>query len=491
MKKYFMFATVAIASLFASCSNSDDFVAPQVTSEDVDSGDALVPIKIGVNQGVEASVTRGANTGTGTVGGIGTGTNNWYGQLINVYMFHKGTLTLATEKVKNKTTNQTEVVPIFDKQLMVTPGSTKNLIDGTPAPQGQAMVYDPTGTNNAEIKYYPQMGNYDFFGYHLSNAKTTGPVLNAAGNAMEADFVIDGSHDLMSERAVQLGTWPDGSNKTRFFSSYSARRDVHPNLDFKHLLTRLHFNIKAGDENAAGVVAGVQPDPYSDDSYTGIFVESIEIFSRTTGKLVVAWTADAEIDSINGSPITDDQKVRANKIKWDDLVFDPANPSDDANTCGWVKLMQRPDPTDPTADPDPSEQLVDLVHVAPKYNKTGATPEEKFPLTSVGEALIVSKPVAITTNSDNNEATGIKGDGSGNQYYMRISVSQLVKSNHNNTSLVSKPFATIVPVEIKDTEFKLGYSYDVNITLYGAEEIKVNTTIAPWESGDPIPMVIE
>jgi len=481
MKKYFMFATVAIAALFASCSNSDDFVAPQVTSEDVDSGDALVPIQIGVTQNYDLSTTRG----TGTVGSVG-GTDDasrWDNQLINVFMFNKGTLDLATEK--DATTGAD--VPLFDNQLMITPGS-KNAIPGSTASahSGQAMIWDTDdASKQGVIKYYPIMGNFDFFGYHGDDAITTKPALNTAGNAFEVPFAIDGSQDLMSTKAVQsTSTWPNANDDvTRFFSAYSGRRGIHPNLAFDHLLTRLQFNIKAGNDEAAGVEAGVQPDPYaSATTYSGVYVTKIEIFSRITGSLITAWTPEAGIlDNPNGDANLAEQ-IRGQKIKWDALVYDTNDPS--ANTCGWVELKQRPAP-----GTDPSVALVALSPVAPDY---AAGETDKFPLKTVGEALIVSKPVTIIPNNEMSEATSVTEDG--NTYYIRITLEQTVPDNHKGTSTAKKTFMRIssfTPPE-GETAFKLGYSYNVNLVLYGAEEIKVFTSVARWEEVDnPVKVEVE
>ena len=459
-----MFATVAIAALFASCSSSDDFVAPKAAAEDVSVEEGLVPIQIGVTQNYEVSATRG----TGTVGSVG-GTDDaslWDNQLINVFMFNKGTLDLATEKDGTGAD-----VPLFDNQLMITPGS-KNAITGstTPAHSGQAMIWDADdASKQGVIKYYPIMGNFDFFGYHGDNAIATKPTKK--GNAFEVPFTIDGSQDLMSTKAIQsTATWPNATDDvTRYFSAYSGRRGIHPNLAFDHLLTRLQFNIKAGNDEAAGVEAGVQIDPTT-SAYTGVKVMSIEIFSRTTGSLITAWTSDAGIlDNPNGDDNLAEQ-IRGQKIKWDALVYDTDDPS--ANTCGWVALKQRPAP-----GTDPSVSLETLTPVAPDY---AAGETDKFPLKTVGEALIVSKPITITTNKEMTEATAVTGDG--DTYFIRITLQQNVQDNHKGTSLAPKTFTRISSFKAPqgETAFKLGYSYNVNLVLYGAEEIKVFTTIAPW-----------
>jgi hypothetical protein len=69
MRKLFLFATVAAAGLFASCSSSDDAIADAGTAiENVD-GDKQA-IKVGIGNMVDT-----ATRGTGTVGGVGDGSS--------------------------------------------------------------------------------------------------------------------------------------------------------------------------------------------------------------------------------------------------------------------------------------------------------------------------------------------------------------------------------------------------------------------------------
>ncbi len=568
MKKYFMFATVAIATLFASCS-SDDFVAPKVASEDVPVEEGLVPIQIGVGSHIDVS-TRG----TGTVGSVGADgkQNFWYGQKINVFMTQKDannqtTMTLAS--------NNGEA--LYENALMVTPGTgetvPKNGIPTYDDPQssGQAMLVD------GSIKYYPINGNFDFFGYHGDGA-TADPALNQAEDAIEATFTIDGSQDLMATKAklseAQTGIMnaQGDANKNRYYSAYAARRTVQPILEFDHLLTRLQFNIKAGNKETAGVEdcyqemadptniiskttydnmltqedytlfnyvlisdgtttispaiyegydaatqalytpqysadAGVnvisataytalyadaaakaaayasvtrQVDP-TDANYTGVKVKAIEIYSKTKGTLLTAWTA------------ADPQR-----LTWDEA---------DATTTGWLSLQQhtgdilgyiKNDRSDYVASADwataplteqektlyapfynPNTDLVALTQVAPGYYADGADNAEKFYYKQVGEALLVSLPVSSENFADVDD------------YEMKVTLTQRVKTNWDGT--ISDYTIDPIPVTIPKPEggFKANTSYNVNLTLYGVERIDVYTTITPWEAGAPIDLEIE
>ena len=575
MKKYFMFATVAIAALFASCSNSDDFVAPQVTSEDVDSGDALVPIQIGVGSHIDVS-TRG----TGTVGSVGAAglQNAWYGQEINVFMTQKDDNNKTTMKLA-----ENNDVSLYENAAMYTPGTPNNqtvwktsegdVYGSTPQQTGQAMLKD------GSIKYYPINGNFDFFAYHGDGATAT-PVLNAAGDAYEATFTIDGTQDLMATKAVltesQAGIMNalEGANKERYYSAYAARREVQPYLVFDHLLTRLQFNIKAGNPKTAGVetcyqlnadpkvvistttfdnmltkadyvlhnyaliggapgstisiatyedkkkkkkasyspqytadggVNVISADKYdalyadaaakaaaytstinqvdpSDPYYTGVKVEKIEIYSKTKGTLLTAWTAaDPQRLTWDAADATTTGWLSLQQHVGDTLGYIKNDRSAYIEKASWPGTLTEKEQTEYTPFYNPNSDLVTLQPVAPGYYAAGASEAEKFYYKQVGEALLVSKPVSYTDDFSDIE-----------RYYIRITLSQRVKTNWNG-NIDTPPFDPVIhSIPAPEGGFKENTSYTVNLTLYGTEQIDVYTTVNPWaDGGAPIPVEVE
>lgn len=569
MKKYFMFATVAIASLFASCSNSDDFVAPQVTSEDVASGDALVPIQIGVGSHIDVS-TRS----TGTVGSVGAAgqQNLWYGQKINVFMTKKDD--------SNNPTMELAVnngAALYNNELMVTPGTgaliPTNDIPTYDVPQstGQAMLVD------GSIKYYPINGNFDFFAYHGDDAVTTAPTLNTAGDAFEVAFTINGSQDLMSTKAVlseaQTGIMNalGEPNKNRYYSAFAARRNVQPYLVFDHLLTRLQFNIKAGNKETAGVedcyqeiadptniiskttyddmltqedytlfnyllisdgTTTISPATYagydaatqalytpqysadggvnlisatayaalyadaaakaaaytpvtrqvdpSDPNYTGVKVKAIEVYSKKSGTLLTAWTAaDPQRLTWDAADATTTGWLSLQQHTGATIGYIKNDRSDYIDAASWPGTLTAQQQTQYTPFQNPNTDLVALTQVAPGYYADGADDAEKFYYKQVGEALLVSLPISSTTYADADD------------YEMRITLTQRVKTNWNGTigDYTIDPIPVTIPKP--DGGFKANTSYNVNLTLYGVERIDVYTTITPWEAGAPIDLEIE
>ena len=253
MKKYFIFAAVAAAGLFASCSSSDDIAANDAQNP-IEDPNAAPRIRLNIGNVVDMS-TRG----TGTVGGVGTGTNQWAGQHINVFMFTKNAQKETTLNLTNISEDVDHPIYLYKNTDMVTPGSAVNLIPGMGATantsDGEAMIKDGT------IQYYPLQGNFDFFGYHVDDA-ATGAVDDQTNAASKwtIPFTINGTQDIMSTKAALR----DGQASlvgTDYYSAKAARKQVQPTLTFKHLLSRLQFVLKAGND-AAGGLTGVTPAVY-------------------------------------------------------------------------------------------------------------------------------------------------------------------------------------------------------------------------------------
>ncbi len=104
-----------------------------------------------------------------------------------------------------------------------------------------------------ELFYYDEDRRYEFFGYYVDDAATA---LDEAGkpapvigeSAITLPVTIDGSQDLMLATAHKaddnLGI---GINENRMYSAYSARKGIHPNLQFDHQLARFDVRVQSGD----------------------------------------------------------------------------------------------------------------------------------------------------------------------------------------------------------------------------------------------------
>ena len=373
---------VASLGLLASCSSDDDLSTGGKND--------LQQIKIGM--GVQTTV--GATRGTGSVGSVGEANNKWAGQAINIYMFNKGTLDLA---------KWDDGIAIYDNAKFYAP---------TAAHTGLATAADHS------VKYYPTQSSFDFWGYRLDDAIQGEPAVSEDGTKQEVGFELNGSQDIMVGKAT-----PDEedlakcADETKIYSAYAARRDVQPDIVFKHLLSRLVFSVTGGNQDACN------------DKY-GVKVTGITVKSKYKGKLIVAYTPDAEVTN--------------------ELV-----PTEDVTD---LELMQRDD-----ADTQGNNPLIELKAQGPKWDDA----EDKAIKTNIGEAILA-----------------VPAD----QYELTIKLKQLVKTQTDPADEAEKTFSYNDVIKLTDDVFKAGYSYNVNITVYGLSEIKINTTLTPWVDGGNIDM---
>ena len=279
MKKILFFAAAAVA-VMTSCSSSDDVVAEQapVNPGNQEIAESRVAIQLGATNNVASAAVRG----TGTVGTTDAATNKWGGQNFNVYMFKHGTI---EDTIYNNT--------VFYAGI-ATGKLTPDIFNGVgslPAITSDSVSY--IRPKNDTVKYYPAQGAYDFVAYRLDSAWTANPVKGAS--TWTRDFTIDGSQDIMvaaatpeADSIAAVLAYLQTSNPSattadaekRFFSSFTARRGNIPTLEFKHLLTRLTFNVIPG--TAKAVEAG-----------SGVVVDSIKVISDVDGTLTFA-PADAQ-----------------------------------------------------------------------------------------------------------------------------------------------------------------------------------------------------
>ena len=592
-----MFVAVAAAGMLASCSSDSLTAGPDPNIEPTQ--EERVPIQLGVSA-PSVNLASGTTRGTGTVGGVGVTnddpTNVWYGQKINAFMFVKNSLDLAVE-------NETGPVYFYNDAVMITPGTADNQIPGlsTPTNIGEAML------SNGDIKYYPGSGNFDFFGYHGAGVTSN---LTKTDGLWTVDFTIDGSQDLMSTKAVltDAQTAKMGGS-TDFYSAKAARKEVQPILSFNHLLTRLAFEVKAGNDNAGGWVAGthdassaamynatlvghhaateelsaeetatynsklpgalqagvaldatqlaaynsaIDPDKSEGDELTtdeanaynatlggalssgtpldadeakaynatlpgavkagdpdpfngslnptlAVYVKSIEVKSKTKGKMDVAWTGNTPGELISW---TDDGTPAWLKLQERPFAFETADATNLISEAVYNSLplyyknsdkSVRITPAEYTALPvtDPGAggdwqglyteltsanctltgastnyNLVALTPTRPVLTKTtkATSPDDPTP---IGEALIV----APSTEA----------------YQMKVLVSQEVKTNWDGTTDV-KDQTYELEIPAPTGGFLKNTSYKVVLTVYGFERIEVTTEIIPWTQGSTIPV---
>ena len=318
MKKSFYFALALTAGLFASCS-SDDLTAdaPQQPGLEVDDAQP-VPIQIGVSN-VGTSVTRGS----ATVGTSEGGVSAFLGQEFQVFMFNKGTLIPASADGTNAVyCDSTFTTANLTQIQSADPDVHKNA--------GSASMF----VNDAAFQaYYPTQGEFDFWAYRIDDAVRTGGVNGVTGfaavgaNADVADevkvaFTIDGSQDIMlgtantaaaatALNAADSKITTDAEAAAKIYSAYAARKGVNPSMSFKHMLTRLHFAVKpnsikvSSSDNTYGAVGGANIPAADANGFTGFRVDSIAVYSKKTGNLIVAYKPASAYASTSKIEFTD------------------------------------------------------------------------------------------------------------------------------------------------------------------------------------------
>ena len=466
MKKFFLFA--AVAGMLASCSSesltgSDPKIEP--TQDD------RVPIEINV-----ASVqTKASTRGSGAVGDlVGDANNVWKGQKINVFMFDKGKLTIPTD----------EEGDIYNNTELTTP---------TGVVSGIAKEY--LSATTIKHKYYPQSGDFDFWGYYKDDAlgaapDATSPVsseLEGGDTEVRVPFTINGTQDLMVAKAVPVGAdattvsgW--GNDKDHFYSAFAARKNIQPELTFKHLLTLLKFKIKGATATSCGwswnSEAGTPTweGPTAGEKFTGVFVKSIKIKSLSTGYIVAAYTRD----NMTG----DDRYTHPEKL----IKFDTTAPVTDFEL--WN-------------DTDGDGELDALYSFVPAEGDltVTATPGDNYD-------KLYKATATPTTATDQNTAWtyDVTQVGSGilaqtrDSYVMEVELGQYLlnvedTSNPAASTYKIKSIVSEIPLYVDSDDltkkFEIGKAYTITITVYGFEEIKIKTTLDGWIDGGPVDVTLE
>lgn len=420
-----LFMALAAAGMLSACSNNDDIAGVNANIDE----SAKQQIQLGVSSAT-------VNTrGTGTVGDMENSADNvWAGQYLWVYMLEKGSMNVAQYSDPATAGAVATAQKIFDNTLFTAPKPAAGATGATGVATGVASTFD------GKIAYYPVYGNFDFWGYRVDNAAnadpTTTPAVNlcdnnnnvATGEAATrrvVDVTIDGSQDIMAGKAeLDPNTLPEGTRHEDYFSAYSARKGVQPNIKFNHLLSRLTFNVKAGDQSAAG----------NGDNTEAVKIKKVTVKSKVNGKLVVAHTA---------------ADVPAQLLTFTDAAASTA-----------LELKERP-------SNDHNAQLRDLTETPLTWGATGG---DKIRL---GEALLVapgetSYEMTIVLEQNVMINAGDPTAGVAPTYEPKR-----LEFTH--------------PIKIDDTTaFEAGNSYDVTVTVYGVQKIEVTATLTPWKDGGNI-----
>ena len=395
MKKI-SFAALMVAVALSSCSNEP---LPGVDQE-AESND-LVPVSLGLNMGqADVEVTRG----TGTVGGTTQATNVWNYENLYVLMTTSDSRALEDANagwgftsVKGQILKEQ-----FDNSFFARPESVVR--DGNDV---WTLNYQCDPNEGGNLKYYPTQGTSDFFAYHVDDAATSvdskgNPEIENVNNAISVNFTMDGSQDLMTGKA-DVSVIP-ASLESDGFSAKTARANIIPNIKMKHMLSRLTFTLKNGNQMT-----------------NGVSVDAITVESKYQGKMFVAY-----------------KELPNNIIEWDSQVKE-------------LELMQKPVSGD-------TEYFANSLAAG------------KCPLTQF-------KTIVMDGLNDVEAGEALFICPGETQYKLRLYVRYAIDGGAEEEK--------IIPIDFKHpdgtSKFEAGKSYHLNVTIYGLEQIIVDTEIEMWD----------
>lgn len=489
MKKSFIFATMAAAVLFAGCSSSDDLASNPGGEQGVDANTDLVAIEIGV--GTPTSVMRG----TGAVGGVSEYDDNtgfgaevtktyWAGQKINVYMLNKGTMEIARFNSE----------PIYNNAVLTTPSYTGDVPSGDETATGIAKYIDEAYHGLPFIKYYPSTGNFDFWGYRIDDAVAQAPEVGQ--NDIKVTFTVDGTQDVLAAQTIEeydkLSTARKdaitGSNATekeatfvattpgadltavgKRYSASAARKGIQPELLFKHMMTRLTFQAKAG-------TASIAADATNPVYVTGISVRPVKtvgatmsenVYVSTTGTLTIAWTPGNEPN--HQMVWNDTQNVEDSLVLKRRMTRAEATQASISND---VKLENIP--------------LVDIVNAnISDYTANGAVGLQYNSATSIGESIIAPDAQAYEVIIDLAQKLPRHETAGSNL------TDEQIAADMTDMKFSTKKYVVRSPATENHPAFLPGYSYNLLCTVYGLERIDITATLEPWKQGEQIEVIGE
>ena len=307
MKKHLYFAAMALA-VMSSCSNDDVVDNPGTTPID---DEQAVAIELGLSAPQAMVTTRGM----GTVGSTDADQNLWNGEKLYVVMLDE-----SKDPIKEAADDEGT---IFDNATLTFQAPTQVSTDD------DNTIKILNGDGDIKARYYPSTGKYSFYGYHIDNLSGT---FNVADKTVTG-ITITGTEDLMAaktktvEEATYADIWGDITVEDqalvadRAFSAWTARRGIQPILQFNPLLTRLQFNVIAGQASAAQYVydgadwtANLSPVSLPDDvddqnRSTAVFITGIKVKNVKTSEI----TIDLDAQTATSAAATADQELELKK----------------------------------------------------------------------------------------------------------------------------------------------------------------------------------
>ena len=539
MKKSYLALGLVAAVAMSSCSNDEPLVNPNQQNPAKD----LVPVELGLTS-ASADVNVGTR-GTGTVGGMDVASNKWQYEDIYVLMTSTDTTSLEAEDFTVDGVKQPEgwgftsvkghgpfLKQQFNGTFWTRPESESSSVRGTNL---NYFIDKNEWWNDAPIsKYYPMYGESEFFAYHVDDAydksneaayrhmdlyvtdnagnSQTGahkyPIITKENNQMSIQYMIDGTQDLM---------FGHDDNGGEGYSAKTARAGKVPSITMQHLLTRLTFNVIKGAE-----------------STNMVRLNGIRVKSKNQGKMFVAYAPAPESKPENILVWNEEaEDATFSLMQYKSTVKVEGTNCVDAD--GYEIEVEAYFPTT-IADPETGEETTseELVKCPLLYMETSNgmdfrfTHDGKFyPLSSPnlkegsaaeamekvvretppaaslanGKSTLVDfEPIALSTianvgdNLNVGEAMFIKPGVT--ELAMELDLTMTVRNQNEVFDGVEDPYTSTqleeeldLPLTIKtpaNMTFEAGKSYQINITVYGLEKVKIYVVPEAWENGGEV-----
>lgn len=445
MKKYFMLIAVAATVLTVSCKKAREVENPTQQPGQTTAIDDSVPAPVLFGSNMAAVKSPIMTKGVGAI-------DAWKGgnqQPLYIYGLEKGTGENAAKHVATtwKGVGAGEpaadlYTPFIDNVAATAPNP------GTGSRDAISVINKwATGANAAtEPYYYMENKIYDFYGYYVDDAMgytqaetpaviapepeinggtalTEGAVINSI---VLNDLTLNGTQDIMLAQTDKDADW---SLRTEYvsldmlYSARAARRNVHPDLVFKHLLSRFEFHVFDGGVNTPTVsklnIAGLQlAKPGTSDKGT------LTIYGETPGFVATAAapTADPAV------PVA---------------YFDLYNEAVTAPVAGTAQNPVRPASLNAQgkAVVAPENKLGSSIMIAPGAE----TYELKISLTQDDVTAPGYNPMELTYDVNMDEVIDAQGN------------------------------------KVNETTALAGKKYVVTLIVYSFEEVEITVTLTPWD----------
>ena len=229
------------AICLASCTDK----SYQGIESDMDTGEEL-PVHIIVGDADEIVESKGS-------GAMEDGDSKvWEGKTINVFAFRRD---LSSDYSINSASGNDDC--LIDASM-----DREGALGGKEAYVNGLDSYI-TWRDQEDVIYYRTDGHpYDFFAYYIDQ-DTADEDISRSKEDVRIMMDIDGHQDVMSSYATLTEEQLSRPGYTEFdkieletysFSSYSAKRNIHPVFYFKHHLTRIDFEMSAGSFESENIM---------------------------------------------------------------------------------------------------------------------------------------------------------------------------------------------------------------------------------------------